>query len=140
MVCQTFRKHLHWFCFITYLWCCWIVCLSFELGRKMHDLRKDWRYQRAIQKPFTLKDRQNNGQKRKYKMTNTDVQNTTQKTKDRATRFPLKSVCEVRCSGRVSCSCSACGTCHECGKDMIAITTHGRHPWSFVTPIFRWRP
>jgi hypothetical protein len=30
-------------------------------------------------------NRQNNGQKKKYKRTNNDVQNTTQKSKDRAT-------------------------------------------------------
>jgi hypothetical protein len=35
-----------------------------------------------------------------------DLQNTTQKTKDRATRATLKSGGELRCSGRVSSSCS----------------------------------
>ena len=37
------------------------------------------------------KDRQYNGQKKKDKRKNNDVQNTTQKTKDRATRTPLKT-------------------------------------------------
>jgi hypothetical protein len=36
------------------------------------------------------KDRQHNGQKKKDKMTNEDLQNTTQKTKNRATRTPKK--------------------------------------------------
>ena len=36
------------------------------------------------------KDREQNGQRRKYKRTNNDLQNTTQKTKDRVTRTPLK--------------------------------------------------
>jgi len=40
-------------------------------------------------------------------MPNNDLQNTTQKTKDRATRTTLKSGGELRCSGRVSSSCSA---------------------------------
>ena len=35
-----------------------------------------------------------------------DLQNTTQKTKDRATRTQLKSGDELSCSGRVSSSCS----------------------------------
>jgi hypothetical protein len=36
------------------------------------------------------------------------VQNTTQKIKDRAIRTSLKSGDELRCSGRVSNSCSTC--------------------------------
>jgi hypothetical protein len=35
-------------------------------------------------------------------MTNNDLQNTTQKTDDRATRTPLKTDVELRCCGRVS--------------------------------------
>jgi len=35
-------------------------------------------------------DKQHNGQKKNDKIANNDVQNTTQKTKDRATRTPLK--------------------------------------------------
>ena len=36
------------------------------------------------------------------KRTNNDLQNTTQKTKDQATRTPLKAWGELRCSGRGS--------------------------------------
>ena len=46
--------------------------------------------------------------KKKEKRTNNDVQNTTQKIKDRAIRTSLKSGDELRCSGRVSNSCSTC--------------------------------
>ena len=57
------------------------------------------------------KDRQhNNKKKKKNKRTNNDLQNTTQKTKDRTTRTPLKPGGELRCSGRVSSSCSISGT------------------------------
>jgi hypothetical protein len=38
-----------------------------------------------------------------------DLQNTTQKTKDWATRTPLKTGDEHRCSGRLSSSCSTSG-------------------------------
>ena len=38
----------------------------------------------------------------KWKWTNNDLQNTAQKTKDRATWIPLKTWGEVRCSGRVN--------------------------------------
>jgi len=44
----------------------------------------------------------------KRKRTNNDLQNIKQKTKDRATRTPLKTGCELRCSGKVSSSCSTC--------------------------------
>ena len=36
------------------------------------------------------KDKQHNGQKKKYKRTNDDLQNITYKTKDRVTQTPLK--------------------------------------------------
>jgi len=39
---------------------------------------------------ISRKDRQYKGQKKKDKRTNNHLQNTTQKTKDRATRTPLK--------------------------------------------------
>jgi len=48
------------------------------------------------------KDRQHNHKKGTYN----DLQNTTHKTKDRATRTSLKTGGELRCSGRVSRSCS----------------------------------
>jgi hypothetical protein len=38
-----------------------------------------------------VKDRQDNGQKKKEKKTNNDLQNTTQKTKNRVTRTPIKT-------------------------------------------------
>jgi hypothetical protein len=57
------------------------------------------------------KDRQHNAQKKKDKNTNIDLQNFTQKTKDRTKRTPLKTESELRSSGRVGSSCSTCGTC-----------------------------
>ena len=48
------------------------------------------------------KDRQDNVQKEIDKRTNNDLQNTTKKTKDRATPTPLKTEGEVRCSGKTA--------------------------------------
>ena len=45
----------------------------------------------------------------KRKRMNNDLQNTTQKTKDRAPRTPLSTAGELVCFGRVSSSCSSCG-------------------------------
>ena len=72
----------------------------------------------------------------------------TYKTKDRVTRTPLKTGDELRCSGRVSSSCSTSGTrranlatnpviSREWGKDREVFTTSGTYPWSFVTQIFQ---
>jgi hypothetical protein len=71
----------------------------------------------------------------------------THKTKDRVTRIPLKTGGELRCSGRVSNSCSTSGTrrvnlvtnpmiSHEWGNDREVLTTSGTYPWSCVTQIF----
>jgi len=56
------------------------------------------------------KDRQHNGQTKKNKRTSNDLQNTTPKTKDRATRILLKTRDEFRCSGRISGFCSTSDT------------------------------
>jgi hypothetical protein len=67
---------------------------------------------------------------------NNDLQNTTQKNKDRETQTPLKTGGELKCSGRVISFCSTCSTqcvtfvtnlviSHEQGKEQIMITTKG---------------
>ena len=56
-------------------------------------IRKVWRYQRSIRiriHCISKKGKQHNGQKKKDKRTNNHIQNSTQKTKDQATRTPLK--------------------------------------------------
>jgi hypothetical protein len=79
--------------------------------------------------------------------THNGLQNITQKTKDRVTRTPLKTRGELRCSRRVSSSCSTSDTHHvnlvtnlvirhEWGKDWEVLTTSGTYTWSFVTQIF----
>ena len=69
------------------------------------------------------------------------------KTKDRVTRTPLKTVGEIRYSGRVSSYCSTSDTrrvnlvtnlviSHGRGKDREVLTTSGTYLWPFVTQIF----
>jgi hypothetical protein len=55
------------------------------------------------------KDRQHNGQKKKDKGTNSDLQTITHKTKDRITRTPLNNRGKFKCSGRISSSCFTSG-------------------------------
>ena len=89
-------------------------------------------------------DIQHNGQKKKYKQRSTKHAN---KTKDRVTRTPLKTISEIRYSGREISYCSTSDTCrvnlvtnlaisHKRGKDREVFTTSGTYPWSFVTQIF----
>ena len=70
----------------------------------------------------------------------------TSKTKDLVTRTSPKSGGELRCSRRVSSSCSTGGTHHvnlvtkpvighEWGKDREVFTTSGTYSWSFMTQI-----
>ena len=70
----------------------------------------------------------------------------THKTKDRVTQTSLKTGGELRCSGRISSSCSTSGTrrvnlatnpaiTHEWGKDREVLTS-GTYPCSFVTQVF----
>jgi len=65
------------------------------------------------------KNNNNNQYIAKRKLTNNIVQNTVQKTKDRATRTPHETEGKIRYSGRVICSCSTCG---------IRRVTLGTHP------------
>ena len=53
-----------------------------------------------------LKDKTTQWPNEKGQRTNNDLQNTTQKPKDRTTRTPLKTGGELMCSGRVNRSCS----------------------------------
>ena len=57
------------------------------------------------------KNRQHNGQKKKVQKDKQQSTKHTYKTKDRVTQTPLKTGGELRCSGRVSSSCSTIDTC-----------------------------
>ena len=63
-------------------------------------------------------------------------------------RIPQKTEDELGCFGRVTNSCSTCGTrrvvlvtnpviSNERGKYRIVITTNATYTWSFVTQMFR---
>ena len=64
----------------------------------------------VISSRYLKKDTQYNGQRKKTEKQTNDLQNTTHKTKDRATRTPHKSRDGLKCSGRVSISCSTSNT------------------------------
>ena len=77
--------------------------------RQYNEQVKDRQYNEQVkdrQYNEQVKDRQYNEQVKKDKRTKNYLQNTTQKTKDRATRTLLKTADELRCSGRAGSSCS----------------------------------
>ena len=99
----------------TWLWAIisYLILQIWEQSAVVYGLRKNWKYQKGKLRRSrkSKKDRQYSNQKKRGERTNNDLQNTTQKTKDRATRSPQKA-------GVNSCaperwrdsSCSTCGT------------------------------
>ena len=83
------------------------VCLILS-----HTLQEDYEKYKGVNIiRKSKKGRQHNDQqKKKDQRTNTDLQNTTQKTNNQVTRTPLKIRFERRCSRKVSLSCSIGGT------------------------------
>ena len=65
--------------------------LTSLLKFKKNNSRKFEDSKGVIRISKSKKDREHNGQKKKYKRTNYGLQNITQKIKDRVTRTPLKS-------------------------------------------------
>ena len=56
-------------------------------------MQEEFENTKGVSRIRKSKDRQHNGQKKNAKRTNNDLHNTTQKTKDRATQTPLKTLC-----------------------------------------------
>jgi hypothetical protein len=67
-------------------------------------------YQRGNQKPYIEEEQTTQWPKEKVQKDKQRSTKHTYKTKDRVTRTPLKIGGELRCSGRVSSSCSSSGT------------------------------
>jgi hypothetical protein len=107
-------------------------------------LRRVWRYQKGNQNLYIKKEQTTQWPKEKVQKDKQRSTKHTYKAKDRVTRTPLKTGGELRCSGRVSSSCSTHHVnlvinpviSHEWGKDQEMFATSGTYPWSFVTQIF----
>jgi len=107
-------------------------------------VRRVWRYQRGNQNPYIEEEQTTQWPKEKAQKDKQRSTKHTHKTKDRVTRTPLKTGVELRCSGRVSKSCSTSGThrvnlvtnpviSHEWEQEREVFRTSGTYPWSFVT-------
>ena len=109
-------------------------------------IRRVWRYQMGNQNPYIEEEQTTQWPKEKAQKDKQRPTKHTHKTKDWVTRTPLKTGDVLRCSERVSSSCSTGDTrrvnlvtnpliSHEWGKDRKVFTTSGTYPWSFVTQI-----
>jgi hypothetical protein len=109
--------------------------------------RRVWRYQRDNQNPYIEEEQTTQWPKKKVQNDKQRSTKHTYKTKDRVAWTPLKTGCELRCSWRVSSSCSTSDTrrvnlvtnpviSHERGKEREVLRTSGTYPWSFVTQIY----
>ena len=73
-------------------------------------LRRVCRYRRDNQNPYIEKEQTTQWPKEKVQKDKQRSTKHTHKTKDRVTRTPLKTGVELKCSERVSSSCSPSGT------------------------------
>ena len=108
--------------------------------RKCTTCREKFEYTKGVIRICISKNEiQYNGQMKKDKRTNNDLQNITQKTKDQATRTTIKTGDGRGCSGRVISSFSTCGIrrvtlvtnpliSHKWGKNRIVIMTNVIYP------------
>jgi hypothetical protein len=105
---------------------------------RFHLLKRVWRYQRGYQNPYIEEEQTIQWPKEKVRKENPRSTKHAYKTKDRVTRTPLKTGCELRCSGRVSSSCSTSGarrvnlvtnsvTSREWGKKVISETRRAHY-------------
>ena len=86
------------------MWASFFFLTEFFLGTECEDTKG------AIRIRILKKTRQHNGKKKKVQRDKQRSTKHTYKAKDRLTRTPLKTGGELRCSGRLSSSCSTSGT------------------------------
>jgi hypothetical protein len=110
-------------------------------------MKKNLKIPKGVIRIRISKNRQHNGQKKKYKRTNNYLQNIHIKLKSSNTN-PTKNLGRTHVlSGWVSSSCSTSDNrrvnlitnlviSHVWGKNREVFTTSGTYPWSFGTQIF----
>jgi hypothetical protein len=115
-----------------------VIIVRYDIAELCSLVRRVWRYQRGNQNPYIEEEQTTHWPKEKVQKDKQRSIKHTYKTKDRVTRTPLKPGSELRCSGRVSSSCSTSGTSHvnlltnpvishEWGKDREVFTTSGTY-------------
>jgi hypothetical protein len=95
--------------------------------QELSDVRRVWRYQKGNQNPYIEEEQTTQWPKEKVQKDKQRSTKHTHKTKDRVTRTPIETRCELRCSGRVSISCSTSGT--------RRVTNVVRYRWNHVASL-----
>jgi hypothetical protein len=90
--------------------CIYILHYLHHIFTSSLSLRRVWRYQRGNQNLYIEEEQTTQWPKEKLQKDKQRSTKHTYKTKDRVTRTPLKTGGELRCSGKVSSSCSTSGT------------------------------
>ena len=90
------------------------------------SIRRDWRYQRGNQNPYIEEEQTKQWPKEKVQKDKQRSTKHTYKTKDRVTVTLLKTGSELRCSGRVSSSCSTSDT-RRVNLVTNPVISHERH-------------
>jgi hypothetical protein len=114
------------------------------LCRACFCLRRVWKYLRGDQNLY-IEEQTTQWPKEKVQKNKQRSTKHTHKTKDWTTQTPIKTGGKLRCSRRVSSSCSTSCTCrnlvtnpmisYEWGKDREVFTTCGTYRWAYVTQI-----
>jgi hypothetical protein len=121
------------------IWLLYHSNLKYSEIKNMATVRRVWRYQRGNQNPY-IEEQITQWPKEKVQKDKQRSTKHTYKTKDRVTRTPQKTGGELRCSRRVSSSCSTSGTrrvnlatnpviSREWEKDREVFMTSGTYPW-----------
>ena len=121
------------------IWLLYHSNLKYSEIKNMATVRRVWRYQRGNQNPY-IEEQITQWPKEKVQKDKQRSKKHTYKTKDRVTRTPQKTGGELRCSRRVSSSCSTSGTrrvnlatnpviSREWEKDREVFMTSGTYPW-----------
>ena len=85
----------------------WLLLINLNLSLVW---RRVWIYHRGHQNPYIEEEQTTQWPKEKVQKDKQRSTKHTHKIKDRVTRTPLKTGCELRCTRRVSSSCSTSGT------------------------------
>jgi hypothetical protein len=110
--CISIKRVIQWSTHFNYFIHQYIKCniskqiYFFHHFRQCNVPRRVWRYQRGNQNLYIEEEQTTQWPKEKVQKNKQRPTKHTYKTKDRATRTPLKTGGELRCSGRVRSSCS----------------------------------
>jgi hypothetical protein len=89
---------------------CWLPQYNWTIIQSgLSTIRRVWRYQRGNQNPYIEEQQTTQWPKEKVQKDKQRSKKHSYKARDRVTRTPLKTGGELRCSGRVSISCSTSG-------------------------------